>query len=108
MMLGTLDQGDWVRIGYVVFSLYSLLVLVSRWRVAKVLTQDRRFLFLFILLEVVSTTTSGLLKIAADAPSDVSVWLTLLTQSFLAAYLHHSVPRSQRSRLERLLAPPRR
>ena len=80
------------RVVYLVFSVYALAVLVTRWPVTRVMTTDRRYLFLFFLLEIATTTLSGALKIAGGVPVDLGTYATVLTQVFLAAYLHHTVP----------------
>lgn len=80
------------RLLYMAFSLYALVVLITRWQVSRVMTQDRRFLFLFFLLEAAVTILSGVLKIQSGADIDVSAYMTVLTQGFLAAYLHYSIP----------------
>lgn len=82
------------RLAYMGFSLYALIVLFTRWHVSRVMTQDRRFLLLFFFMEASVTTLSGALKIHAGAAVDMSAYLTVLTQSFLAAYLHYSIPSS--------------
>lgn len=84
------------RLIYIGFSLYALAVLLTRWQVTRVMTQDRRFLLLFFTLEIVTSIISGTVKTLHDAPVDVSSWITVLTQSFLAAYLYYSVPASYR------------
>lgn len=89
-----LDQSP--RILVIPFAAYGLLVLVMRWRSTRVMTEDRRFLFLFFILQLATALMSACLKVIAGTPSDVSTWLALLTQSFLAAYLHYSIPRSFR------------
>lgn len=80
------------RLIYMFFSVYALAVVVTRWQASRVMTQDRRFLLLFFIMECVTTLVSGFLKIELGTPTDMSVMLTILTQSFLAAYLHHSIP----------------
>src|SRR4051794_4059461 len=90
------------RLIYVAFSLYGLGLVLFRWQVTRLLTMERRFLLLFFLLELGNTVASGLIKTIVDAPVDPTAWLTVLTQSFLAAYLHYSVPREYRSLRRRL------
>lgn len=82
------------RLIFVAFSIYGMFVLITRWQVTRVMTVDRRFLFLFFILELSACITSGVLKIQAEVPVDVSSWMTVLSQSFLAAYLYYSVPSS--------------
>lgn len=84
------------RIIYVAFSVYALFVLIARWRVTRVMTQDRRFLFLFFVMELTASILSGVTKALHDAHLDVSSWVTVLAQGYLAAYLYHSIPASFR------------
>lgn len=84
------------RLIFVGFTLYALVVLVTRWPATRVMTQDRRFLFLFFVLETVTVLVSGCLKISHETRIDIGTWLTVLTQSFLAAYLHYSIPPAYR------------
>jgi hypothetical protein len=80
------------RLLFTLFSVYCLLVVVTRWQSTRVMTQDRRFLLLFFILENVTVIVSGVLKMQTGIPTDVGTWLSVLMQSFLAAYLHHSIP----------------
>lgn len=82
------------RIGYLLFSAWSLLLVCTRWHATRVMTTDKRFLMLFFLLEIATGATSGVLRMVADAPLDVTSWMLLLLQSFLAAYLYYSIPRA--------------
>lgn len=84
------------RLIYVAFSLYALVLLVTRWQASRVMTQDRRFLLLFFLMELANTVLSGVLKLTHEAHVDIATWFTALTQSFLAAYLYYSIPASFR------------
>lgn len=83
---------------YVLLSLYSLWVLVTRWRVVKVMTEERRWLFLFLVTTSIAAVFSGVIKIITGAPGDASVYLTVLSQALLGAYLHTFIPRERRSR----------
>lgn len=89
------------RLLFAAFSVYCLVVLVTRWRFTRVLTRDRRFLFLFIAGHCLNVILSATLKITAGIPADYATWTTVLVQSFLAAYLHYSIPRDFRSRARR-------
>lgn len=85
-----------VRCSYGGLALYGLVVLATRWRAYKVMTQDRRWLFLALAMEQSTVVLSAVLKSCAGAPADVSIFPTLLTQAAFACYLHYSVPRSFR------------
>lgn len=95
------------RFIFVAFSFYCLLVVVTRWQVTRVMTMDRRFLLLFFVLENLTVIVSGCLKISADVRPDVGTWLSVLTQSFLAAYLYYSIPREYRRFYHRWTRRPR-
>lgn len=95
------------RLAFITFSVYCLVVVVTRWQTTRVMTQDRRFLLLFFVLENITTITSGSLKIAANIAPDAGTWLTVLSQSFLAAYLHYSIPREYRRFHHRWTRRPR-
>lgn len=82
------------RLVYVVFSLYALALLLFRWQITRVMTVERRFLFLFLILELVTTVLSGVLKVTAQTPVDPASWATVLTQAFLTAYLYYATPPS--------------
>lgn len=84
------------RLLYIGFSLYSLVVIATRWQASRVMTMDKRFLLLFFIFNIVSTVVTGVLKIYIGVPPDFTVWLTVLTQSFMTAYLHYSIPPSFR------------
>jgi hypothetical protein len=92
---------DIVRTSYMSFAAYGLFLLFFRWRAYTVMTQERRFLFLFMCLEQITVLISGGLKFYNNLPADVSLFLTLLLQAFLVAYLHYSVPPGHRHPLER-------
>lgn len=84
------------RLASLVFAAYCLFVLVTRWRFTRVLTQDKRFLFMFMALHCLNSVLSAVLKIHAHVQLDYSSWVSLLVQALLAAYLHYSIPRSFR------------
>lgn len=84
------------RLIYVTFASYSLLLLLVRWRVTRVLTTDRRFLLAGLVLLFANSILSGVLKALAGYPTDVSSWGSVLSLSFLCAYLHYSLPAEYR------------
>jgi hypothetical protein len=106
LLVFLLEQGP--RLIYLAFSAYAAWVVCTRWQASRVMTQDKRFLMLFFLLEIATTMTSGVLKISAGVHLDVATWMTVLLQSFLAAYLHYAIPRSYRFWHRRWAHPARR
>ncbi len=84
------------RLVYIAISVYALILVAHRWRATRVMTQERRFLWLFFVLELVTVILSGTLKTLGDTPGDASIWLTVLTQGFLASYLHYAIPREHK------------
>lgn len=73
-------------------SIYCALILLTRWRVTRLMTPDKRFLLLFLVTEVVVVCASVVLKVRAGAPVDPSSWLTVFLQLLLGGYLHHAIP----------------
>lgn len=84
-----------------VFSVYCLGVVATRWRTTRILSQDKRFLLLFFILECGTVMTSSILKINMHVGVDVATWLTVQMQAFLAAYLHYSIPPEYRRFIHR-------
>lgn len=74
------------------FSVHSLLLLVTRWQVTRVMTQERRFLFAFFILQCSNSTMSAVTKAVHHVPLDVSSWGSALTQSLLCAYVYYAIP----------------
>jgi hypothetical protein len=78
-------------------SIYALGLVLFRWTATRVLSQDRRFLLLFFVMELGTNVISGLIKARNGVAVDISTWLTVPMQMFLTAYLHYSIPSEYRT-----------